>query len=120
MLSMFNTLIQANEEDSQQRVSTFGVGVAPEAMSGKALVGKSRTNVGICPFIQPHRQAWVTTECQRQKSQEENKIQVNNKERKTMDTERTIYFSRSISKPSLAEKPYPELFTYLRHGFKQP
>lgn len=69
------------------------MGVAPEAMSGKALVGKSRSDTGTCPFSQPHGQAWVTIECQCQKSKEENKTQANNKEGKTMNTERTIYFS---------------------------
>lgn len=62
-------------------------------MSGKAPVGKSRVDAGTCPFSQPHGQAWVTAECQCQKSKEQNKMQVKGKEGRAMDRERTIYFS---------------------------
>lgn len=93
MQSLFNTLIQTTQEVPWQRVSSFGVGAAPEATSGKAPVGKSRVDTGTCPFRQPHGQAWVTTECQCQKSKEENKTQVNEKEGKAVNTERAIYFS---------------------------
>lgn len=69
------------------------MGASPEAMSVKVLVGRSRVDAVTCPFSQLHGQAGVTTECQCQKSKEENNTQVNNKEGKAMDTERTIYFS---------------------------
>lgn len=47
--------------------SSFRVGAAPEAMRGKALVGRSGKDTGAYPFSQPQGQFWVTTDCQCQK-----------------------------------------------------
>lgn len=96
MLFLFNTVIWTNQDDPQQ-VSSFGVDMAPKAMSGKALLGKSRADMETCSFSQPHGQVWVTTECQCQKSKEENSEQ----ERKKGNGYRQNYLllCRSISKP---------------------
>lgn len=68
-------------------VSSFGVDMAPKAMSGKALVGKSRADMETHRFSQLHGQVWVTIECQCQNSKEENSEQESEQRTRKKETQ---------------------------------